>query len=252
MWYAVHRMATERLEGRVSVLAALEAGGRPFEAVLVARSAHKSPLLDLFRAAERRGVPVKIVDDAELEAHGKTHGGVVALVGPKPLATPEQLLASLEALKLPPFLALLEGADDARNLGYFLRTAEALGVHAVLVRRRSWDLDSAAVSRSSSGAFERLAVTLVDQDLKLVAELRRRGLKLLGCVPHSKRSLYETDLKVPLILAIGGEKRGLSGNVREECDALIRIPTVGGASSLSMTQAGAIALAEVARQRGLT
>jgi 23S rRNA (guanosine2251-2'-O)-methyltransferase len=244
-------MTTHRLEGRTSILAALEAGKRTFEAVLLSRSAHKSELLDLFDAAERRGVPIKEVEEAELEAHGKSHGGVVAVVGPKPLATAEELYALIEALKVPAFVALFEGADDARNLGYLMRTAEAFGVHAVLVRRRAWDVDETALSRSSSGSYERLPVVLVDRDLRAIGELKRRRLKLVGAIPRARDPIYKVDMKVPLILAIGGEKRGLSGAVREECDRLTCIPTAGGPTSLAMTQAGAIVLSEVARQRGL-
>lgn len=239
----------ERLEGQVSVLAALQAGRRSFQEILLARSAGKYELADLIQAAEARGVPVRRVDDAELDAHGKSHGGVVAVAQAKPLATAEEIYRLVEESKTPAFLALFEGADDARNLGYLLRTAEALGAQAALVRRRAWDLDGGALSRSSSGSFERLAVALVGQDLAEVSELKKRKLVLLGAVPHSRKTIYAADLARPLILAVGGEKRGLSAALRDACDELLSIPTAGGPTSLAMTQAGAIVLAEAARQR---
>ncbi len=228
-------------------MAALQAGKRRFEKLLLARSAGKYELADLLEAARARGVAVETVEDAALEAHGKSHGGVVALVEAKPLTSQEELHALLDSAKAPPFLAMFEGADDARNLGYLLRTAEALGVDAALVRRRAWDVDATALSRASSGSFERLPVALVD--LPELEALKKRKLKLLGAVPRSRQTIYATDLKGPLILAVGGEKRGLSAAVREACDALVCIPTAGGPTSLAMTQAGAIVLAEAARQR---
>ena len=242
----------ERLEGRISALAALEAGVRRFDALLVRRGFDQEKLADLLAAARARKVEIREVDEAELEAHGKSHGGVVALVGPKPLTAPQALYELLEKAGKPPFVVLLEGADDDRNLGYAVRTAEAFGAQAVLVRRRAWDVDAPALSRASSGSFERLPIVLVDRDLGEVQELKRRRLKLVGCIPRARDSLYKVGLDQALILAIGGEKRGLSGAVRSICDRLACIPTVGGPSSLSMTQAAAVALAEVARQRGLT
>lgn len=243
-------MTTERLEGRVSILAALDARRRRIDALLVSRAARPEKVAEVLEAAKRRGVPVRTVDEAELGAQAKTHGGVVALCGPKPLMPPAELYHLVGAMRTPPFVVLLEGADDPRNLGYVLRTAEAFGAHAVLLRRRAWDLDSTTVSRASSGSFERLPIVLVERDLEAVAQLRKRGLRLVGCIPRARASLYDEDLRRPIILAVGGEKRGLSGAVRSRCDALVRIPTKGGPTSLSMTQAAAVAMAEVARQRG--
>lgn len=242
---------SERLEGRTSVLAALEAGVRSFETILVKRGFDEEKIGELLSAAKRRGVAVKEAAEEELEAlaQAKSHGGVIALVGPKPLMKAEELYARVEKAAKPPFVALLEGADDVRNLGYVLRTAEAFGCDAVLVRRRAWDVDATALSRSSSGSYERLPVVLVDRDLREIGELKKRRLKLVGAIPRARDPIYTVDLTVPLILAIGGEKRGLSGAVRSVCDRLTCIPTVGGPTSLSMTQAGAIVLAEVHRQR---
>src|SRR5688572_22561252 len=131
----------EHLEGRQSVLAALRAGRRKFQAVLVSHGAHLDKLKDLLDVAAERGVPVRQADSRELSAlvHGATHGGVVAVCTPKPRTTPAELFDLLAKLTAPPLLLLLEGVEDARNLGFTLRTAEATGVHAVLVKKHLWD-----------------------------------------------------------------------------------------------------------------
>jgi len=242
--------APERLEGRVSILAALEARQRAIEVVLVSRAAKAEKIADVLDAAKRRGVATKTVDESELEATGKSHGGLVAVCGPKPLTTAAELHRLVGALRSPAFVVLLEGADDPRNLGYVLRSAEAFGAHAVLVRRRAWDVDSGAVTRASSGSYERLPIVLVERTLDEVAQLRKRGLRLVGCIPRARTSIHAAPLREPVMLAIGGEKRGLSGAVRSRCDLLVKIPTAGGPTSLSMAQAAAVACAEVARQRG--
>ncbi len=139
------------------------------------------------------------------------------------------------------FVLFLDGVDDGRNLGYAIRSAEAFGVQAVILRRRAWDFDGAAVSRASSGAFERMPV--------VIAEEAPPGLALIGCMDGASKTIYDEDLTRPLALAIGGEKRGLSAAVRDRCVSRVSIPTRKGAPSLSLTHAAAVAMGEVARQR---
>jgi len=246
----------ESVEGRISVEAALEAGKRRVHAILVKEDADEEALRPLLALAAARGIDVRHVgaDEIASRAHGASHGGVLALCEPKPLTTEAEILAIVaERMKAraatgdAPLLLLLEGADDARNLGFTLRSAFAFGAHAVLVKKRAWDFDSVEVARPSSGAFERLPIVLFS-DTALLRELRAMGLKLIGCLANVERTLYGASLDWPSIIAIGGEKRGLSGAVRELCDRFARIPTREGAS-LSLSHAASVALAEASRQR---
>lgn len=240
----------EHLEGRQSVLAALRARQRKFQVILVSHGAHLEKFQDVLELAGQLGVPVKTVDRRELDAmaHGQTHGGMVALAGPKPRMPAERLLEMVDALKAPPLLLLLEGVEDARNLGFTLRSAEAMGVHAVLIKKHLWDLDPVEIARPASGAYERLPLVQIDSVDPLV-QLQRRGLRLYGCIAGAKRRIYDVDLTVGSILAIGGEKRGLSGAVRSLCNRFVTIPTLGEGASLSLSHASAIIVAEAMRQR---
>jgi 23S rRNA (guanosine2251-2'-O)-methyltransferase len=239
----------EHVEGRQSVLAALRARQRRFEVVLVRHDAHTEKVQDVLEQAEQMGVPVRRVDGRELDAmaHGSTHGGVLAICSEKPRLSGEQLIQLVESPRETPLLLLLEGVDDARNLGFTLRTADALGVHAVLIKKHLWDFDPTEVARPSSGAYERLPLAQID-DVEPLKQLQRRGLKIYGCIAGAKRTMFDVDFSHPSILAIGGEKRGLSGAVRAICDQFVTIPTRGGAS-LSMSHASAILIAEAMRQR---
>jgi 23S rRNA (guanosine2251-2'-O)-methyltransferase len=236
------------LEGRLSVLAALQARQRSFQAVLIRRDAADDRAAEVIAAAERADVPVRFVERQELEGltHGTTHGGIVALVSPKPRLTPEHLPELLRYVAAP-LLLLLEGIDDARNLGFVLRTADAVGCHAVLVKKHLWDLDETEVSRPSSGAYERLPLVQIDS-VEPLERLKSQGVQLVGCLAGVRRTLWELDLCRPTLLAVGGEKRGLSGAVRAICDGFATIPTPGGAS-LSLSHASAILLGEAMRQR---
>jgi 23S rRNA (guanosine2251-2'-O)-methyltransferase len=238
------------LEGRASVLAALEARGRAVHEVLVAREAKPEKVREVLSAAGRRGVPVRRVPMEEIGklAHGKTHGGVIAICSPRPPTSPEGLLELLRNLAEPPLLLLLDGVDDPRNLGMCLRTAEALGAHAVLVRKRAWTFDPVEVARPSSGAFERMPLVLFDGS-KLIEDLRAAGVAPIACLAGAVRTMHETDLRGPVALVIGGEKRGISAAVRALCSRRMAIPSKPGAASLSLTHAAAVVLAEAMRQR---
>ena len=224
----------EILEGRACVLAALRAGRRTFEAVLLRQGVREDSVREILDGAAALGVPVRRVREQALEAraHGKTHGGVLALAAPLP---PARLPEKLD------FALLLDGVDDARNLGFTMRSADAFGVQAVILRRRAWDFNGGDVSRASSGAYERIPV--------VVGDAVPEGLALVGCAAGAPRTIYGEDLRRPLVLAIGGEKRGLSAAVRDRCTALVSIPAREGAPSLSLSHAAAVAMAEVARQR---
>lgn len=240
----------EHLEGRESVLAALSAFERRFEVILLRHDVHVEKVAALIELAAARGVPIKYVEGRELDAlaHGGSHGGVLAVAGPKPRLDGEQLVRHVQGLEGSALLLLLEGVDDARNLGFILRTAEAMGAHAVLIKKHLWDFDPVEVARPASGAYERLKLAQIE-DVEPLRRLQRAGLRLVGCLAGAKRPMHRVNLSRPTILALGGEKRGLSGAVRQVCDRFTTIPTVGGASSLSLSHAAAILLAEAHRQR---
>jgi 23S rRNA (guanosine2251-2'-O)-methyltransferase len=240
----------EHLEGRQSILAALKAYQRQFQVILVSHGAHEEKLQEVLDLAAERGVPVRQVNRGELDAmaHGATHGGMLAVCSAKPRMPVEELLPLLDSLREPPLLLLIEGIDDARNLGFTLRSADAMGVHAVLIKKHVWDFDPVEVARPASGAYERLPLVQIETTDPL-QQLRAAGLRLYGCIAGARLTLYNSDLTVPAILAIGGEKRGLSGAVRSICDQFLTIPTRAEASSLSISHAAAVAMAEAMRQR---
>jgi len=243
----------EHVEGRLSVLAALNARRRRFQVILVSYGAHEEKIQELLDTATALGVPVRRVDPKELDdlAHGTSHGGVLAICSNRPLTTFRELNDRLDTLSEAPLLLLLEGVDDARNLGFTLRTAEAMGVHAVLIKKHLWDFDPVEVARPSSGAYERMDLLQIE-GVEPLQQLQSRGLLVWGCVAGAKKTMYDVNLAQPTILAIGGEKRGLSGAVRAICDGRLSIPTTSAISSLSLSHAGAIVMAEAMRQRRAT
>ena len=100
-----------------------------------------------------------------------------------------------------------------------------MGVHAVLIKKHLWDFDPVEVARPASGAYERLPLVQVE-NLDVVRELQRRDVALFGCIANAKRTIHDVDLARATMIAIGGEKRGLSGRLRGMCDCKIRGLTI--------------------------
>lgn len=241
----------EQLEGRIGVEAALRARQRKIHLLVLRNSLHAEIINPLVELAEARNIPCKLVSREELDAmaHGHTHGGVLALCSPKPHLNLDQLFRHLQTAGFPLFLLLLEGIDDSQNLGFVLRSAEACGVDAVLLKKHLWDFDGAAVSRASSGAFERLPLCVFDEATAVLPRLSAMDIHIYGCLANAQRTMYQVDLAESVLIALGGEKRGLSAAVRSHCDRFIKIPMLSSTGSLSLSHASAILLAEVMRQR---
>jgi len=241
----------EILEGKRCVLPALLARQRKIRLLLLKQNSQPKRFQEVLAAAEEQGIPVKYVAAAEIDAmtKGRSHGGLVAICTPKPAFEIAKLIELCKNASTPPCLLLIEGTEDAQNLGYTLRSAEALGANAVLLKKHVWNFDAMAVSRASSGAFERLPLAQIEHVEKELLPFQRLGIKFYGCIAGAKRQIYDIDLTAPVLLAIGGERRGLSGALREHCDGFVRIPMAAGASSLSLSHAATVVMAEVMRQR---
>lgn len=147
------------------------------------------------------------------------------------------------------FLLALDQIQDPHNLGALLRTADAAGVQgAVLPDRRSAPL-SGTVAKASAGALSHLPVARVANLNQALRALSQAGLWVIGLDGSGERTIYEVDLRLPLVLVVGSEGTGMRRLTRERCDVVARLPMHGRVESLNASVAGAIALYEVVRQR---
>ena len=252
---------TEQLEGKQCIISALRARQRRFELLLVSWSAHHSKTQEVTDLATQLGVPVKTVSPDELDkmGKGKTHAGLIAIASAKPLTKPNELLQIVRKSSEPAFLLLLEGVEDEQNLGFIIRSAGAMGVDAVLLKKHIWNFDQLTVSRTSAGVYEWMPMVKIERESDILSDLKKSGLRLLGALPKVKRTMYEMDFRVPVIVALGGEKRGLSGALRQSCNGFFSIPMPPAEQqandkscevpSLSLSHSAAIVMAEVMRQR---
>jgi 23S rRNA (guanosine2251-2'-O)-methyltransferase len=237
------------IEGRNPVLEALRSD-RPIRKIQVARTARLSgALARIVSQAKSRGIPLQFVDPRHLDAASATgaHQGVIALASAHGTVDLDELLQEARA-RGDPFLVLLDGIEDPRNLGAILRTAEAAGAHgAVIPKRRAAGL-SPVVAKASAGAVEHLPVAVVTNMARAVDVCRAAGVLTVAADPDAPRCYDEVTLRPPLALVIGGEESGVRRLVRERCDMTVRIPMRGHVASLNASVAAAILLFEVVRQ----
>lgn len=239
-----------QLEGARSIRAALEAESRPIHAIYASEGKRATDLARIERLAATRGLTVERLPAALIDerAQGNTHGGLLARVGARRYAPLDSLLPASGA----PFLALLDGVEDPYNFGQALRSLYAAGVDGVILNERDWQSAAGIVARASAGASERLALARVESIGAAIAFAKAAGLTV-ACSEHSRRarSCYEADLTAPLLLMLGGERRGIAAQWRAAADLALRIPYEAQGLSLGTTAATAVLAFEIRRQRVL-
>ncbi len=243
----------EILYGRQPVRETLRAGRRQLFKLLMARGLEPSGIVrEILTLAEQANLPVQAVDRQQLEKLGGevNHQGLAAEVSGYPYVDVEDILEVARQADDLPFLLLLDHIQDPQNLGSLLRSAEAVGVHGVIIpSRRAVGVTPAAV-RASAGAAEHVRVAQVSNLVQAVERLKAGGVWVVGLEALASAQLYTlADLRGPLGLVVGSEGTGLTRLVRERCDQLIRLPMYGRVGSLNAGVAGAIALYEARRQR---
>ena len=233
------------LTGAVSVEAALRGGVRDVRAVYVDRARYDQAEARVERLAATQGVPLERAPGETLDGHaaGQAHGGIIALVGPRRLAQLDELLGAPQAVNV-----LLDGVEDPFNFGQAVRSLYAAGIDGLIVRPRNWLSAVATVSRASAGATEFMP-TAAAETADALAAARARAIPI-AIAAEDGRPMVEVDLAGPLLLLIGGEKRGVARALRQNADAIVSIPygrDVGYA--LGTAGAAAVLAFEILRQR---
>ena len=229
--------------GRHAVLEVLQAGRRRVSRVLVGENVHETEVVGrILSLADQRGVKVERVGHDQLQGEdGKSHG-VAAEAEPYPYVGLADISLAAEARGEAPLILFLDELQDPQNLGTLLRTAEAAGVHGVVLPYRRAAGITPAVVRASAGASEHLLIA-AENLAGAIQRVRDDGVLAVGldCAPGA-RPLEQIDLAAPLALVVGSEGSGLRRLVRERCDVLAGLPLRGRVGSLNAAVAGSIAL----------
>ena len=240
----------EWIYGRNPVLEALRAERRVIKKIEIASGAKlDGPLEDIAVLAKERGLPLRRVPKEDLERVHPNHQGVLALTSEYGYASMEAVFDRAADRDENPFILLLDIIQDPQNLGTLLRTAEAVGVHGVVVATKRSATVTPAVVSASSGASEHLLIAQYNI-AQAIRFLKERGVWVAGLEGSDQaQPLKKVDLSGPIALVVGHEGSGLRRLVRESCDYLVRIPMRGAVESLNAAVAGSIVLFHVWERR---
>ena len=208
-------------------------------------------LREIESRAHGSGIDVIRTTKAELDrlSGQQRHQGVVAGFSGGNVAAEGQLEAILDGVEGIPLILVLDGMQDPHNLGACLRTADAAGVHLVIICKDRSAGITPVVRRAASGAAETLQVILATNLARVLRILKKRGIWLAGTSDAATDSLYLTDLTGPLALVMGSEGSGLRRLTGELCDYLVNIPMAGQVENLNVSVATGVCLFEINRQR---
>jgi len=237
--------------GRNPVLETLRSN-RQVRRLLLADGQRDAPsVAAILQEAARRHIPIETVPRHRLDqlSQGAVHQGCLAVVEARKYATLEQILDFARQKKEDPFLLILDAIQDVNNLGSLLRSAEATGVHGVIIPLHEAAEVNATVVKTSAGATEHLLIAQETNLTRTIDFLKKQNVWVIGLVGEARTAYDKADLTGPLALVVGNEGKGISRLVREHCDLLITLPMRGSVNSLNAAVAGSIALYEALRQR---
>lgn len=244
-------MSENYICGLHSVLAALKKNPDAVEEIWVSEARDDKRMAAVTDAARAARIKINKAPRPALDrmVEGVRHQGVVARVRETAGHTEQHLETFLARLPAMPLLLVLDNVQDPHNLGACLRSADAAGVHAVIVPREHTAPLSAVARRAASGAAESIPVFQVTNLARCLRQLKEAGIWLAGASQEAENDIFHTDLRRPLAMVLGGEGKGLRRLTQEECDMLVRIPMAGSVESLNVSVATGVCLFEAVRQR---
>ena len=242
------RMPDNLLIGRNPVTEALKSG-RGIDRLLMVKGAEGSAIKIEGMAREKR-IEIQYVRRSALDriTDGAAHQGVAAYVSDYKYAEVEDILAKAGEKGEAPFLVLLDGIEDPHNLGAIIRTADAAGAHGIVIPKRRAVAVTPTVEKAAAGAAEYASIARVTNIGRTIEELKEKGI-WTAAADMSGASVWESDLSGPIAIVIGNEGHGISRLVREKCDFTVSLPMLGNINSLNASNAAALLMYEVVRQR---
>lgn len=241
---------TEKVVGRNPVYEVIRADRRRVHKLIVAEGVvERGALARLLALVREVNIPIERVRRRELDQESDHHQGVAAVVDPYPYVTISDIIESASSGGEPLLVLLLDMLQNPQNLGTLLRSAEAVGVHGVVIPKRRGVGVTRSVVSASAGASEHLLIAS-DNLVRAIERLKEAGAWIMGLenLPQAQL-LEEVDLSGAIGLVVGNEGQGMRRLVRQSCDHLIRLPMRGQINTLNAAVAGSLALYSIWKVR---
>jgi 23S rRNA (guanosine2251-2'-O)-methyltransferase len=242
---------TQIIHGAHPIYEGLKAKPSPIKKIIVSRKRNRRPLMEILRLAEERGVSIQWVDRDHLTRMAKTtsHQGIVAQMDDFKYVEPSDIVHRWKATGKKALILIVDSVEDPQNLGGLIRTANALGVHGVVIPKDRATPITPIVIKASVGASFHTPIARVTNIVSCLEFLKKKGIWILGAEAGAEHPIYDCDLDLDLAIVIGSEGRGIRPLVKKKCDFLASIPLCGEIPSLNASVAGALVMYEVLRQR---
>ncbi len=244
-------MKSSKLFGLHSVQAALDYSPKKIHQAWVDSGRQDKRLGQAVDDLLALGIEPEKVDRKRLDrlADGNNHQGIVIEVEMPGELSESDLKTVVENLSETALFLVLDNVQDPHNLGACLRTADATGVHGVIITKDNATGITPTVCKVASGAAETVPVYQVTNLSRTLRWLKGEGLWIMGAAGEMAQTVYKTDFTVPMALVVGAEGKGLRRLTKEQCDVLVSVPMLGQVDSLNLSVATGVLLYEAVRQR---
>jgi len=240
----------ETIFGLNSIKALFKSNAASVRQLFVDRKRNDKRVQDIIQLATENNTAINYEDRKHLDelSQGGNHQGVVAHCD-MPVVQDETLIDQIINQNTQPLFLLLDGVQDPHNLGACLRTADAVGVNAVIIPKdRSVSLNSTVVKVASGAAYS-VPVVSVTNLSRTIRHMQQQGIWFVGTDGDATESLYEVKLTGAIAIVMGAEGSGLRRLTKELCDFLVKLPMLGTVESLNVSVATGVCLYEALRQR---
>lgn len=237
------------IAGRNPVMEAIRSG-REIDRLLVVHGQTGGSVQAIIAKCAERKILIKEVSSSKLDymTGGANHQGVAVIIAEQEYCEVSDILALAEERGEKPFIIICDEIEDPHNLGAIIRTAEAAGVHGIIIpKRRSASLN-VTVAKSACGALEYMKVARVTNIANTIDELKEKGIWVFGADMDGD-DYSKTDFDCPCALVIGNEGRGIGQLVEKKCDAIVSLPMLGKINSLNASVAAGILMYAVVKSR---
>ena len=223
---------------------------REIDTLFVARGEKNGTVGKIIAQCRERGCAVKEVDRKKLDymCNHSNHQGLIAECASHSYSTVDEILKVAEENNEPAFLVICDGIEDPHNLGAIIRTAEAAGVHGIIIPKRHSASLNYTVGKTSAGALEYMKVARVSNLSAEIDSLKEKGLWIYGA-DMDGTDFRKTDFSGPVALVIGSEGEGISRLIREKCDFIVSLEMKGKINSLNASVAAGILMYEISYSR---
>ena len=244
-------MKSSKLFGLHSVQAALDYSPNKIHKAWVDTGRQDKRLTQAIENLLDLGIEPEKVDRKKLDrlAENNNHQGIVIEVEMPAELSESDLKTAVENLTETALFLVLDNVQDPHNLGACLRTADATGVHGVIITKDNATGITPTVCKVASGAAETVPVYQVTKLARTLRWLKGEGLWIMGAAGETAQTIYSTDFSVPMALVVGTEGKGLRRLTKEQCDVLVSVPMLGKVESLNLSVATGVLLYEAVRQR---